>query len=204
MEEEKKKQLWIEGKSRMEAIGHSVRDVIAPQIQQFSESYHDYLKDVSTSAGILLGGVVALWSTKFIVFVPWLTIASFLFLAASVVLSFYFRKKAVIVSVPYVLYLRKLSRKLTEHSNKIVLFSRKELSVEDYEKEKNEFESQYQTMRSGLHFEELENNETSSLERTPKWYSEINIVTLLFLSGIALIVFSVLFPQFCNILTSNL
>lgn len=197
MTEEEKKKLWADGDKRFKTIGHAVREVFSPQIKQHAESYYDYLKDVSTTAGILLGGVVALWSTNKIDFVSWLAIMGFLFLAISVVFSFYLRKNSVTIPVPYVLSVKKLSRKVTEHSHKIVLFSRNELTVEEYLEEKKRFEDEYQKMRSSVRFEEMEKKETAALKRMSKWYSEINILTLLLLLGIICILLSVLIPQLC-------
>jgi len=198
MTQEEKEKLQQEGDRRIKSIGDAVQEVFSPQIKQHSESYHDYLKDISTTAGILLGGVVALWSTERVDFVAWLAILGFLFLAASVIFSFFLRKNSVISPVPYVLSLKKLSRKLTEHSNKIVLFSRNELKEDEYLKERETFEADYAQMRSDVHFEKIEKSETNALERMPKWYSEINVLTAFFLLGIACIALSVLIPQLCS------
>jgi hypothetical protein len=180
-------------------ISHVVRDVISPQIKQHGESYHDYLKDISATAGLLLGGTVALWSVESISLVKSFAVLGFFFLSITVLFSFYLRKERVVRPMPYILSLRKLSRWLTDHSNEIVLFSRKEISIDDYKKDKTEFESKYSNMRESLRFSDLEKNEENEMERMPKWYSEINLVSLFFLLGIVLILTSVLLPQICAI-----
>lgn len=198
MNEEEKKKLWEEGEKRMKSIGYAVRDVISPQIKEHGESYDDYLKDISATAGLLLGGTIALWSVDFVIFVKPLAVLGFVSLSITVVFSFLLRRRAVIRPIPYIQYLKKLSRWLTDHSNRIVLFSRKELSIDDYMKEKKEFESNYPTMRAGGRFNELEQEEAGIIERMAKWYSEVNILTAFFLLGIGLVLVSVLLPQICT------
>ena len=197
MTEVELKNLQEDGERRMKLISHAVREVFSPQIRQHGEGYHEYLKDISTMAGLLLGGIVALWSTTSVLYIKIFSILSFTFLSLAVVLSFWLRKTAIIRPVPYIQYLKKLSRWMTEHSNKIVLFSRGEKSLDEHLREKEDFSIHYQKMRDGARFKDLEEEESMILDRMPKWYSEVNILTTFFVAGILLVLLSVLLPQIC-------
>lgn len=182
----------------VETSGNAVRGTIYPQIEGFKKDYGDYLKDLRTSSGIIAGAVVALLSSN-IVKIEWLAILSLLFLIIVVILTFLPFRKAIINSVPYIQYLKKLSRWLTDFSNNAVKFSREEIIPSEFEKIEKEFKNNYNKWRNDQCRNEVNLMEEKHFSEITKWYSEINTTLFIFVFGLISVTMSVVIPLICNI-----
>jgi len=181
----------------VETSGNAVRGTIYPQIEGFKKDYSDYLKDLRTSSGVIAGAVVALLSSSFPK-IDSLAILGLLLLVDVVIWSFLPFRKAIINSVPYVQYLKKLSRWLTDFSNTAVKFSRGESTPEEFEKIEKEFKSNYDKWRNDRHGDEVNLREEKYFSEISKWYSEINVILFLFILGLVAVASSVVIPFVCR------
>ncbi len=182
----------------VETSGNAVRGTIYPQIEGFKKDYGDYLKELRTSSGIIAGAVVALLSSN-ISKIEWLAILSLLFLIIVVILTFLPFRKAIVNSIPYIQYLKKLSRWLTDFSNNAVKFSREEITPNEFEKIEKEFKNNYDKWRNDQRGDEVNLREEKHFSEITKWYSEINITLFIFVLGLILVTMSVVIPLVCNL-----
>lgn len=181
----------------VETSGNAVRGTIYPQIEGFKKDYSDYLKDLRTSSGIIAGALVALLSSD-IEKIEWLAILGLLFLIIVVILSFLPFRKAILNSVSYVQYLKKLSRWLTDFSNNAVKFSRGEVTPDEFGSIEKEFKSKYDKWRNDQRVDEVNLREEKYLAEISKWYSEINILLFLFILGLVAVTLSIFIPLICS------
>lgn len=198
MSEEELEKIHKRAGRYVETSGNAVRETIHPQIEGFKTGYRNYLSDLRSSSGIIAGAVVALLSSN-IAKIEWLAILSLLFLIGVVILTFLPARKAIINSAPYTLYLKKLSRWLTDFSNNAVKFSRGEISPDDFEKTEKEFKENYEKWRSDQRGDEVNHREEKSLLQITKWYSEVNVIFFIFLVGLTLVTMSVVIPLFIKL-----
>lgn len=189
--------LLQQGRERGQKIKKLI-EVINAQTTLFWESYNDYLKDVSANSGIILGGVLAVWSTKLIDFDKTFLIIGALLLASATVISFYVRRKAITKATPYILALIKISNVANEHSAKMTEYSRGELSEVDYRKEVADFEARYPELRDSIDLKDLKEDGIDTVKRMQSWFSEISLASNLFLGGVIVILLSILLPLICN------
>jgi len=179
----------------LETTNHAVSEVIVPQIESFKNTYNKYLKELATAAGVISGAVTALLSSN-INRVEWLAVLGFIFLVIVVVFSFWSLKKGIVESVLYIQYLKSLSQELTDFSHNVVRFSRGEITPEDFQKTELEFKGKYDKQRNDHRGVEITNKENEILLKMTKWYSEINILFMLFSVGIILVALSTSIPLF--------
>ncbi len=182
----------------VETSGNVVRGTLYPQIEGFKKDYSDYLKELRTSSGIMAGAVVALLSSN-IVKIEWLAILSLLFLIIVVIQTFLPFRKAIINSVPYIQYLKKLSRWLTDFSNNAVKFSRGEIFLSEFEKIEKEFKNNYDKWRNDQRRNEVNLSEEKYFSEITKWYSEINTTLFIFVLGLISVTMSVVIPLICDL-----
>jgi len=182
----------------VETSGNAVRGTISPQIEGFKKDYGDYLKELRTSSGVMAGAVVVLLSSN-ISKIEWLTTLSLLFFIIVVILTFLPFRKAIINSVPYIQYLKKLSRWLTDFSNNAVKFSREEITPGEFEKIEKEFKNNYDKWRNDQCGNEVNLREEKHFSEITKWYSEINTTFFIFVLGLILVTISVVIPLVCNL-----
>ena len=181
----------------VETSGNAVRGTIYPQIEGFKKDYSDYLKELRTSSGIIAGAVVALLSSN-ISKIEWLAILSLLFLIIVVILTFLSFRKAIVNSVPYVQYLKKLSRWFTDFSNNAVKFSRGEITLSDFEKIEKEFKNNYDKWRNDQRGDTVNLREEKHFSEITKWYSEINAALFILILGLISVTMSVIIPLIYN------
>lgn len=182
----------------VETSGNAVRGTIYPQIEGFKKDYSDYLKELRTSSGIIAGAVVALLSSN-IGKIEWLAILSLLLLIIVVILTFLPFRKAIVNSIPYIQYLKKLSRWLTDFSNNAVKFSREEITPSEFQKIEKEFKDNYDKWRNDQRGNEINLREEQHFLEITKWYSEINITLFIFMLGLISVTISVVIPLVCNL-----
>ena len=197
MDQNKLEEIHKRAARYVETSGNAVRGTIYPQIEGFKKDYSDYLKDLRTSSGVIAGAVIALLSST-IPKIESLAICGLLLLIVVVILSFLPFRKAIINSVPYVQYLKKLSRRLTDFSNNAVKFSRGEITPDEFEKIEKEFKENYDKWRNDQRGDEVNSREEKHFSEISKWYSEINIQLFLFILGLVAITLSVTMPFLCK------
>jgi hypothetical protein len=189
--------LLQQGRERGQKI-RKLLEVINGQTKQFWESYNDYLKDISANSGIILGGVLAVWSTKLIAFNQILIIVGAISLALATIISFHVRRKAITKSTPYILALINISNTVNEHSAKMTEYSRGNIDDAAYKKEVADFDAKYPELRESIELKDLKQDGINTVIRMPGWFSEINIASNLFLGGIIFILLSILYPLIFN------
>tara|TARA_Y100000310_G_scaffold342130_1_gene443913 strand:+ start:2743 stop:3330 length:588 start_codon:yes stop_codon:yes gene_type:complete len=195
MDQEELKKLHKRAEHYVETSSKAVREVIYPQIEGFKKDYRNYLKNLAASSGIIVGAVTALMSSS-ISRIEWLTIFGFILLIIVVICTFLSFKRGLIRSVPYVQYLRKLSRELTNSSYSAVRFSRGEIAPYEFQEKEEEFKSSYDKWRNDHRGDEVDLNEDKFLSEMHRWYSEINLLSYILVLGIILVALSVVIPLF--------
>lgn len=195
MTHETQKRIYEEAGRLVERTGWAVRDVINPQIESFRKSYNDYFRDLATASGVIAGAVTALLSSD-IPQIEWLSILGFVLLVSVVVKTFLSFKNGLMESIPYIQYLKNLSREMTEFSHSAVKFSRKEITEKEFQEEDSKFKNKYTEWRSDASGERLDSCENRVLSEASRWHSELNCLYLIFLLGIACITLSILIPFF--------
>ena len=193
MDEEELEKLHKQAERYVETSGRAVRETIHPQIEGFKKSYNNYFKELATASGVIAGATTALLSSS-IPKIQLLTILGLVLLIIVVVFTFLSFKKGLMNSVPYVQYLKKLSRELTDFSYNAVIFSRKEITPDDFQTKEKEFKNKYYKWRDDLRGDEIDLNENRTLFEMHKWSSEINIITSIFVLGIISIALSIIIP----------
>lgn len=198
MSQEELENLHKKAERYVETSGQAVRETIYPQVESFKKSYNDYFKDLATASGVIAGAVTALLSSN-IPKIEWLAILGFTLLIIVVIFTFLSFKKSLIKSIPYVQYLKKLSRELTDFSYNAVRFSREEITPADFEAKERDFKRKYDKWRNDQRGDEINLNENKNLDEMSKWNSEINILFFIFLLGIIFVTFSIIIPLFCKL-----
>lgn len=197
MSEEELEKLHRQAERYVETSGHAIREVIYPQIEGFKKNYNDYFKELATASGVIAGAVTALLSSS-IPKIVWLAILGFILLIMVVIFTFLSFKIGLVKSTPYIQYLKKLSRELTDFSYNAVRFSRGEITPTDFQTKEEDFKSKYDKWRNDQRADEINLNENKNLSEMPKWNSEISILFFIFASGIICVTLSIVAPLFCR------
>src|SRR3989344_6770085 len=193
MDQEKLEKMHKRAGKYVETSASAVHGTISPQIEAFEKEYTGYLKDLRTSSGVMAGAVVALLSSN-ISQIEWLTISSLVFFIIVVILTFLSFKKSILNSTPYIKYLRKLSKFLTDFSGDAVKFSRKEIMPGEFEKIEEEFHNSYDRWRNDQYSKEINAKEEQNFSEITRWHSEINVISFIFILGLILVSVSVVIP----------
>jgi len=175
---------------------HSFILTTSPQIDGFKSSHRKYYEYVVTICGIFSGLTQALLASSFQK-IDILATLGFIFFVIAVVIALLGFKRDLIFGAKYTAGLKGIQKALGDFSYLSTQFSANEISPEEYKSKCEEFETKYHDMRNNPDMEKADAYENSILkELNEDFFSNVNLITITFISGLMFVALSVLLPQF--------
>lgn len=194
MEEKELEKLNDKAKNYKSKILDFIRTT-SPQIDGFKNSHRKYYEYVVTTCGVFAGLTQALLASNFQK-IDVLATFGFIFFILAVIIAFIGFKRDLIFGAKYTAGLKNIQKTLSDFSYLSTQFLASEISPEEYKLKQEDFEKKYHDMRRNPDMEKADAYENSILkELSDNFFSNVNLVTVAFILGLAFVSLSVVLPQ---------